>query len=114
MDIINLPQDIFPGENTSTDEIIMHEYAAGKGSFKGKSILHKNAVILVIAGEKTMHFAERTVVAKDDELHFLSAGNCIASVDLSKQDIFRTILIFFSNKVLADFYTKYDSAIRQQ
>jgi AraC-like DNA-binding protein len=110
MTIFNLPQDIFPG-NKTPESIIIHEYAAPDGSFRGKSIMHTNAISLVIEGEKTMHFAETTVHIKDDTFHFLSAGNCIASMKLSKRKIFRSILIFFDNKVLDDFFVKYDSLI---
>lgn len=80
-------------------------------SFKGKSVLHKNAISLVIKGEKTMQFAEQTVFANDRSFHFLSAGNCLASIDLSRQDLFRSILIFFDDKVLTDFYLKYGEVI---
>ena len=113
MKIFNLPQDVFPGKIVKPEGIIIHDYSAAVGSFKGKSILQTNAISLVISGEKTMHFAETTVVIKSDEFHFLSAGNCLASMDLSKQKIFRSILIFFDNKVLAGFYLKYASLINK-
>src|SRR4051812_3301609 len=111
MTIFNLPQDIFPNSETSLDDIIIHDYSAKMGSFKGKSVLHKNAISLVVSGQKTMHFAEKKVVINDDEFHFLSSGNCLASMDLSKQDIFRSILIFFDDTVLTDMYVKYDKLI---
>jgi AraC-like DNA-binding protein len=111
MTIHNLPQDIFPNKKDAGDGLIFHNYAATVGSFKGRSILHKNAISLVISGEKTMHFADTVVHINDSEFHFLSAGNCLASVSLSKKDIFRSILIFFDNKVLADFYLKHSKSI---
>ncbi|MBI1769975.1 MAG: helix-turn-helix transcriptional regulator [Bacteroidetes bacterium] len=111
MTIHNLPQDIFQNKRDAEESIIFHDYSAIVGSFKGKSILHKNAISLVISGEKTMHFANTTVNIKDNEFHFLSAGNCLASVSLSKRDIFRSILVFFDNKVLIDFYLKYSKTI---
>lgn len=111
MTIFNLPQDIFAGKKQGPESIIIHDYAAPVGSFKGKSILHSNAISLVIEGEKTMHFAEKTVNIKNDTFHFLSAGNCIASMKLSEDKMFRSILVFFDNKILADFFIKYDSLI---
>src|SRR5215217_3390453 len=113
MTIFNLPQDIFPNNEMAHDDIIIHDYSAKMGSFKGKSILHKNAISLVVSGQKTMHFAEKKVVIHDDEFHFLSSGNCLASMDLSKQDLFRSILIFFDDAVLTDLYVKYDKLIRR-
>src|SRR5580765_4214210 len=92
MSIFNLPQDIFPGKKIKPGNIIFHDYLANVGSFNGMSILHQNAISLVISGEKTMHFSDRIVNIKDDEFHFLSAGNCLASVSLSKKTLFRSIL----------------------
>jgi len=113
MTVHNLPQDIFSNKKDAEDDLIFHNYAATVGSFKGRSILHKNAISLVISGEKTMHFTDTVVHISDDEFHFLSAGNCLASVSLSKKDIFRSILIFFDNKVLTDFYLKHSKSIDQ-
>ena len=112
MAIFNLPQDIFPAGEKVPEDIIFHDYTAAVNSFKGRSILHKNAISLVINGEKTMHFSDTTVHIKDDEFHFLSSGNCLASVKLSEQATFRSILVFFNNKVLADFYIKYADRIK--
>lgn len=111
MTVHHLPQDIFQNKKDANESLIFHNYSATVGSFKGRSILHKNAISLVISGEKTMHFANTTVNIQDDEFHFLSAGNCLASVSLSKKDIFRSILVFFDNKVLTDFYLKHAVAI---
>jgi AraC-like DNA-binding protein len=107
MSVFNLPHDIFPGQQLEGEEIIIHDYLAAKGSFKGKSILHTNAISMVLSGQKTMHFANKTVKIKDDELHFLSAGNCLASMNLSDKDAFRSLLIFFTDGVLNDFYVKH-------
>lgn len=107
MEIINLPEDIFSDPTELTDGIIIHPYTAKKDSFKGKSILSSNAISLVLTGEKTMHFAEKTVVIKDDEFHFLSSGNCLASMGLSRQGVFSSILLFFNDQILDTFYSKY-------
>lgn len=112
MQVLNLPQDIYPPGTALPDDIIIHEYAALVHTFKGKSILHKNAISLVISGEKTMFFAEKTVQINDGEFHFLSAGNCLASVMLSEKQLFRSILVFFDDKVLADFFIKYAERIK--
>ncbi len=112
MEIYNLPYDIFKDRKKTKADIIFHDYAAAVGSFKGKSILHTHAISLVIEGEKTMHFSERTVMIKNDEFHFLSASNCIATMKLSDKQIFRSILIFFTDKALSDFYLKYADLVK--
>lgn len=111
MAIFNLPQDIFPGSNAAMESIVFHNYEAPVGSFNGKSILSKNAISLVISGEKTMHFAEKAVTVKDDEFHFLSSGNCLVSMKLNEKIAFKSFLIFFDNTVLSNFYLKYTKQI---
>ena len=114
MDIINLPQDILPGEGSGSESVIFHDYCSSPpGPFKGKGILHKNAISLVISGEKTMHFAEKTVYAKDTEFHFLSAGNCVVSMNLAAKIPFRSILIFFDTCLLTNFFIKYASQVNK-
>jgi len=112
MPIINLPEDISTTDNKS-DSIIFHNYAARVGTFNGKSILNRNAISLVISGEKTMQFAEKSVTVNDNEFHFLSEGNCLVTMKLAEKKTFKSILIFFDNKVLNDFYLKYDKRITE-
>lgn len=114
MKIINLPHDIFPGEAIGSDDIVIHEYTARSGTIKGRSTLRCNAVSLVLQGEKTMVFAEKTFRIGEDSFHILTSGNCLSSVNLSQQPVFKTILVFFSNKVLSDFYIKYNDLISGQ
>ena len=111
MDIFNLPQDIFKGGLPVEDEIIFHRYKAPAHSFRGKCILHSNAISLVLSGTKTMHFADKTVHINSDEIHFLSAGNCMVSMELHKGQTVESILIFFDNQALADFHLRYKTRI---
>ncbi|MBN9385983.1 MAG: helix-turn-helix transcriptional regulator [Chitinophagaceae bacterium] len=111
MNIYRLPQDIFQDKELPSDGLIFHRYKAPAHSFRGKCILDGNAVSLVISGAKTMIFADRAVRINSDEIHFLSAGNCMVSMELDKHTIVESILIFFDNKTLADFYLKYKERI---
>ncbi|GAB2811237.1 helix-turn-helix transcriptional regulator [Ferruginibacter profundus] len=111
MQIFHLPEDIFGGGEQSSNGILFYNYAAPLGSFKGKSILSKNAISLVLSGEKTMHFAAKTVKVNPGEFHFLSAGNCIVSMKLDESIQFKSILLFFDNAVLQKFYSKYHDLV---
>src|ERR1700748_3860632 len=113
MTIFKLPEDIFPGKKTAEEKIIFHHYSAPVGSFHGRSILSKNAISLVISGEKTMHFAAKKVTVKEDEFHFLSSGNCLVSMELNDKIPFESVLIFFDNTTLSDFYFKYNNQIEK-
>jgi AraC-like DNA-binding protein len=112
MSITNLPQDIFPSSG-KLDSLIFHNYKAEVGAFKGKSIIHMNAISLVLSGEKTILYADKSIHIKNEEFHFLSSGHCLASMQLSEKKIFSSILIFFDNRILTDFYLKYNSLIEK-
>ncbi|WP_431212675.1 helix-turn-helix domain-containing protein [Puia sp. P3] len=104
MKIHNLPQDISSAGPTADNSIIIHAFNSARNVVREKTVLDCNAISLVIEGEKTMTFTETTVSPNDREIHILSAGRCIASVDISRQKTFRSILIFFDDKELADFF----------
>jgi AraC-like DNA-binding protein len=110
MKITTLPDDII-SKGQQSDTILFHNYVAPPGAFYGKSVLNKNAISLVISGEKTMHFAEKAVKIRADEFHFLSRGNCLVSMKLSGKIQFRSILIFFDNSVMTNFYLKYEPIV---
>ncbi|MGN6478036.1 MAG: hypothetical protein ACTHKV_12475, partial [Flavipsychrobacter sp.] len=103
-DIFLLPAD---SDNQPIDrEIVVQYFRSIQDTVRAKSILTKNAISLVIKGNKTMHFAEKTVQANDKEIHFLSAGNCIASIEFQEQEEFKSILIFFDEHLLTDFFAR--------
>ncbi len=109
MKVHNLPDDVF-GKHAN-DGIVIYAYTARLEALRGRSIMTMNAVSLVMEGHKTMHFAEQTVEANDEEIHFLSAGNCIATIDIDKLP-FSSILIFFDDKIIKDFLVKYQTLVK--
>lgn len=111
MNVHELPDDIFTDKTLPDSDIIFYHYSSVKDSFKEKSILKRNAFSLVINGTKTMHFAEKTVYIKENEVHLLSAGNCIASVSIEGYKPFESLLVFFTDEVLSDFESKHAGLI---
>ena len=111
MSVFNLPGDILTGWQGPGSGITLHHYTAQSPVLKESAVLQTNAISLVIKGNKTMHFLEGTVNVHDSEIHFLSAGNCIASVSLSKP--FESILIFFDNRVLSNFHLEHGELIEK-
>ena len=99
-------------DGASGEDVVMQVYEARAGSFRGRSVLTKNALSLVMQGHKTMYFAARTVQAGSDEVHLLSAGNCVASMELGGRGPFQSILIYFDTGVHEAFAAKYDALIR--
>ncbi len=113
MEIINLPGDIIKQNGLKDEPIVMYEYAAHKRTFKGRSVLSKNAISLVIKGEKTMHFAEKTVHANAESFHFLSLGNCLASVNLLNGEEFKSLLVFYDDDIMQSFLLKHSDRVNK-
>jgi len=114
MKAFNLPDDIFSNKAELESPIIIHHYITAGNHLKEKSVLNRNSVSLVITGQKTIRFAEKAVNTNDREIHFLSSGNCISSFDIEKQTQFESILIFFDDKVLADFVVHNSTLIEKE
>jgi len=104
MKIHTLPQDIFSAGPSPENSIIIYPFTSTRNVLRERTVLDRNAISLVIEGQKTMTFTETTVHPNNKEIHFLSAGHCVASVDIAKHKVFRSILIFFDDKELADFF----------
>jgi AraC-like DNA-binding protein len=104
MSVFSLPQNALSGDPPAGDGIIIQPFTTTATTLKQKAILGRNAISLVLSGQKTMTFSEKTVHANDKEIHFLSAGHCIASIDISTQKEFRSILIYFGDQELTEFY----------
>ena len=111
MSAFTLPNDILPGWQQPASGITLHHYTSKSIVVKEMAVLQTNAVSLVIRGNKAMHFLAGTVNVNDSEIHMLSSGNCIASVSLSKP--FESILIFFDNKVLSEFYRTHGELVEK-
>lgn len=111
MNVYELPNNIFADKKILDSEIIFYHYSANKDSFKGKSILKRNAFSMVVNGTKTMYFAEKTVQIHSNEIHLLTAGNCIATVNIADNNPFESILIFFDNNVLLNFHKNHSHII---
>lgn len=103
MPVFNLPDDIFTSKTDLKRPIIIHYYSSTTSHINEKSILHRNAVSLVISGQKTIRFSEASVNTNHQEIHFLSSGNSIASFDVAQQKKFESILLFFDDKTLTEF-----------
>lgn len=111
MKVINLPQDLLPGKTDPNSDVIIKRYTSGTNTVKNKIILHKNMINLLIEGQKTISYTDNKTTVHEDEILLLSCGNCLTTEVLSGEGKFHSIIIYFSNKLMADFYVKYADLI---
>lgn len=113
MKVINLPQDLLPA-GYPPDEIVIKRYTSAINTVKNKIILHQNMISLLMEGQKTISHPDNSTTVHEDEILLLSCGNCLTTEVLSGQGKFQSIILYFSNKLLADFYIKYATMINRK
>jgi AraC-like DNA-binding protein len=114
LNIYNLPNDLTPGEVRENKSVIIRRYKALHNTTKNKIILHQNMINLLISGTKTITYLNGTITVHEGEFLILSKGNCLTSEILPKQELFSSILLYFSNDLLADFFIKYNSFLKEE
>jgi AraC family transcriptional regulator, exoenzyme S synthesis regulatory protein ExsA len=93
-----------------TVSILRHR--TNKPAVKAKIVLQQNLFTFLLAGEKTVHFAGTQVTVQPHQFVLLTAGNCLMSEKLAARNAaYHSILVFFDNKLLADFFTSNASLI---
>lgn len=114
LNIINLPGEPVPGIIRGSSSVIIRAYHARQNSTKNKIILHQHMINLLISGSKTITYLEGTVTIHEGEFLILSKGNCLTSEMLPNQDVFSSILLYFDNDLLTDFFIKYNSSMEKE
>lgn len=109
----NLPDDLITGTYVDKNEVIIRHYESGHDSVKNKIILTRNMINLVISGNKTVIYPETTITVQEGELVILSTGNMLTSEVISNKKDFASMLIYFSNDLLKNFWVKYQSPLSE-
>lgn len=110
MQVYNLPYDLVP--EASPAEVIIRPYESAQDTVRNRIVLHYNMLNLLLDGRKTIVQAAGTTTVYHDEILLLASGNCLTSELLSDAGRFRSIIIYFSNAVLADFYVRHAAHLR--
>lgn len=113
MNLFHLPQDLLTTSAPSNSGLVVCNYEEPGSTSKASVVFTKNAISLVLEGHKTMHFAKQTLSIDNSEFHLFGSGNCVASMMLPPSTTFRTILIFFDDKVLNDFYQENELSVQK-
>ncbi|SFW69392.1 helix-turn-helix domain-containing protein [Chitinophaga sancti] len=104
MDTFNLPMDLVP-EN---DNVHIVAYQSSANVVKNKITMHSNLFSFLLEGVKTTFYADKSAQIDPSQFVLLSCGNCIMSEKNAPENgIYRSVLLFFDNKILSDFFIRY-------
>src|SRR5258708_17760700 len=115
MEILAIPQDIFiqDGQCLPFEKIAIRVYDTDSPSRKTRITLTKNLFSFLLDGEKTVHYSGKTIRIDPGQFLLLAGGNCLMSEKLSTNGHYGSLLLFFDDTLLDDFFLKYGSMIRR-
>lgn len=97
------------------EQISILNYHSGVPSINNRIKLQQNLFSFLLEGEKAVHYAGMHVKIDPGQFLLLSAGNCLMSEKIAaKGGNYRSILLFFDNKVLADFFIRHPMAVNSK
>lgn len=95
--------------------ISIHRYRTSEPAARAKIMLQQNLVTFLLDGEKTVHFSGTQVTVKPHQFVMLAAGNCLMSEKVAAKNAdYHSILIFFDNTLLSDFFNRHAALIGKQ
>ena len=96
---------------TKTSDII--RYNSDLNTINSKITLDQNLFSFLLEGSKSVQYAEKKVTINPNQFFLLSAGNCLMSEKTSTSNgKYRSILFFFDNELLTDFFTRHAMPIK--
>ena len=112
---ITIPADLFlesecpalPGRTA------MWLYESEQPAVKTRVIMRKNLFSFLLEGEKLVHRPGDPIRIGAGQFLLIAGGNCLMTEKLSTKGRYRSLLFFFDDSLLTDFYTKYPALVEQ-
>ena len=110
-DIITLPQVLNAHLKQEESAFFIFKHLTDRPAVKNKLLLQQNLISFLQNGEKVIHFGDKVQVINNEQIALLSSGNCLTTEKLSNEQKYCSILFFFDNSALTNFFVKYSSII---
>jgi AraC-like DNA-binding protein len=90
------------------DHVSIIRYNSDVASINGRIELRQNLFSFLLEGQKSVQYAGTQVKIDPNQFLLLSTGNCLMTEKIAAAGgRYRSILFFFDNKLLADFFTRH-------
>ena len=101
------------GTQNVIDPVSIMGYNSDVTSVNSRIKLRQNLFSFLLEGQKSVQYAETQVKINPNQFLLLSSGNCLMSGKIpASGGHYRSILFFFDNKLLADFFIRHPQALR--
>lgn len=95
------------------DPVSIMGYNSEVTSVNSRIKLRQNLFSFLLEGQKSVQYAETQVKINPNQFLLLSSGNCLMSGKIpATGGRYRSILLFFDNKLLADFFIRHPQELR--
>jgi AraC-like DNA-binding protein len=111
--IYDLPNDFSTREELS-HPVMIRAYQSSQKSLRNKSIIHWNMIDIILMGRKIIIDVSNINSLETGEFMLLSKGSYLISQALPENGLFKSIVLYFTNEFLADFYIKYSSLTKEE
>jgi AraC-like DNA-binding protein len=109
----NIPDDIVFSVDCPptplTGKTVVWRYSATQPGSKTRVSVNKNLFSFLLEGEKIVHLPGETIRIGAGEFLLIAGGNCLMTEKLSNTGEYRSLLFYFDDSLLDDFYHKYPS-----
>ena len=106
---ISIPVDLFPdGEcREFPGRTALWRYDNAQSSIKTRVTIKKNLFSFLLEGEKIVHRPGDPIHIVAGQFLLIAGSNCLMTEKLSTQGRYRSLLFFFDDGLLTDFFRKY-------
>lgn len=106
-----MKKSILSGDSNSADLSIIR-YNSDVVSINARIKLQQNLFSFLLEGQKCVQYAGTQAKIDPNQFLLLSSGNCLMSEKIAATDgHYRSILFFFDNKLLADFFIRHPETV---
>ncbi len=107
--IFAIPQDLFAGESfpVPLKKTAIRIYEGSHPSIKSRVSLQKNLFSFLLEGEKVVFRPGEPLRIYAGQFLLIAGGNCLMTEKLSVNNRYHSLLFFFDDSVLKDFFAKY-------
>ena len=104
--IENIPESFFSKE-FKTPEIFIYDFKMTEDAVKSKVNLTSHMFSFLQTGNKKVHLEDSFVEVNTKQSVLIKSGNCLMTELLMNDQLYFCKLLFFTNKNVSDFLTKY-------
>jgi AraC-like DNA-binding protein len=116
---LSMKKSILPADDHSSDlqnvmdHVSIIQYNSDVVSINARIKLQQNLFSFLLEGQKSVQYAGTHVKIDPNQFLLLSSGNCLMSEKIAATNgRYRSILFFFDNTLLADFFVRHPQALQ--